>query len=43
MEGAPHTAKRTIVVSLGFPPPAYIKEEGRRPATRGAPRRGESY
>ena len=26
MEGAPHTAKRTIDVSLGCPPPPYIKE-----------------
>ena len=32
MEGAPHTAKRTIDVSLGCPLHPYIKEEGRRPA-----------
>ena len=36
MEGAPHTAKRTIDVSLGCPLPSYIKEGRRRwPARRG--------
>ena len=38
MEGAPHTAKRTIDLPLGFPPPPYIKEgRRRRPTKRGAP------
>ena len=35
MEGAPHTAKRTIDVPLGCPPPPYIKEGGRRGRPKG--------
>ena len=35
MEGAPHTAKRTIDVLWGAPLPPYIKEGRRRPTTKG--------
>ena len=37
MEGAPHTAKRTIDVPLGCPPPLYIKERRRKLARGRAP------
>ena len=45
VEGAPHTAKRSkgsIVVSMGCPPPLYIKGGGGegRPRGRGAPKGG---
>ena len=43
MDGAPHTAKRTVDVLWGAPLPLYIKEGRRRcPTRRGAPW-GESY
>ena len=46
VEGAPHTAKRSMIncVSMGCPLPPYIKEQGgRRPAKEEGAPRGESY
>ena len=42
MEGAPHTAKRSMInlCVLGCPLPPYIKEQGGRPAGLGV-RQGE--
>ena len=44
MEGAPHTAKRTIDVLWGCPLTPYIKEgRRRRPARTTRTKRGEPY
>ena len=43
MEGAPHTAKRRLGVSLGCPPPTYIKGGGEVAGPRGGAPWGESY
>ena len=41
VEGAPHTAKRSIVVSMGCPLPAYEGvEEGEGQPSHGAPKGG---
>jgi len=41
MEGAPHTAKRTIDVPLGCPTPPYIKERGEEVVGQEEARQGE--
>ena len=40
--GAPHTAEQSTCVSMGCPPPSYIKKGGGegRPAPRARPKRG---
>ena len=42
MEGAPHTAKRTIDVPLGCSSPRYIKERGEEVAGQEEVRQGGS-
>ena len=43
VEGAPHTTKRSIVVSMLCPLPPYIKEQGEAADLGGGRAKGESY